>query len=113
MIDTYSFGTISIHGKKYIKDLIIYPDGHIQDGWWRKSGHRLFVEDITELIDSAPETIIAGMGSPGLMKPENGLKEFLIQKGIAFTAVPSAEAVKLYNNCCDKKRTGACFHLTC
>ncbi len=113
MIDSYSFGTIVIDGTKYSKDIIIYPDGHVQQSWWRKSGHRLCVDDISELIEQKPEIIIIGMGSPGLMVPEKSLKEFLQKKGITITAVPSETAVKKYNNICDKKRTGACFHLTC
>ncbi len=113
MIDTYSFGTIVIDGTTYSKDIIIYPDGRILHSWWRKTGHGLCMDDIAELIKSGPQIIIAGTGSPGLMKPEPGLKEILEQKGIAFTAIPSTEAMKLYNNSCDKMLTGACFHLTC
>ena len=34
-IDEYSFGRISVSGKNYSADLIIFPD-HIQENWWRK-----------------------------------------------------------------------------
>ncbi len=113
MIDTYSFGSIVIDGEHYSKDIIIFPDGRLQPNWRRKSGHTLCIDDITELVDSEPESIIAGTGSPGLMKPDHDVCEFLQRKGITFTAVPSVEAVKLFNSSHNKKRTGACFHLTC
>lgn len=113
MIDEYTFGRISIDGKKYVKDIIIYPDGHVQGSWWRKNGHRLCIDDIRELIATNPEMLIAGTGSPGLMKPEPELIELLAGKGIAFKALPSHEAIRLYNTMCIRKKVGACFHLTC
>jgi hypothetical protein len=113
MIDSYSFGNIVIDGKKYTKDVIIYPDGRIQGSWWRKKGHKLCVEDIADLIDYAPELIIAGTGAYGIMKPEVGFAELLYDKGIEFQALPSGNAVKEYNRLCGEKKIGACFHLTC
>ncbi len=38
MIEFYDFGQIVIASKKYVGDLIIFPD-RIQDRWWRKVGH--------------------------------------------------------------------------
>lgn len=113
MIDDYTFGRISVNGRIYSKDIIIYPDGRVQDSWWRKSGHKLCINDIRELIETELEMIIAGTGSPGLMKPEEELIELLAGKGIAFKALPSKEAMQLYNTLCVEKRVGACFHLTC
>ena len=113
MIEEYSFGRISVNGKVYEKDIVIYPDGRVQDSWWRESGHRLCVSDIRELIETEVEMIIAGTGSPGLMKPEEELIVLLKRRGIAFKALPSKEAMQLYNTLCVEKKVGACFHLTC
>lgn len=113
MIGSYAFGHITVNGEGYTSDIIIYPDGHIEDSWWRKSGHRLCIDDIQELIRSEPEMIIAGTGSPGLMKPEKDLEELLSKKGITFKAMPSNEAMELYNKTYTEKKVGACFHLTC
>ena len=113
MIESYSFGSIVVDGKKFTSDLIIYPDGHIDASWWRKSGHKLASEDISELIKSEPEVIIAGTGSSGLMKPERELEKLLQQRGIEFISVLSRKAVKIYNDLSSKKNVGACFHLTC
>jgi len=113
MIDEYTFGRISVNGKVYEKDIIIYPDGQVQDSWWRESGHKLCIDDIHDLIETDLEMIIAGTGSPGLMKAEEELIELLTKKGILFKALPSEEAMQLYNNLYMEKRIGACFHLTC
>lgn len=112
-IEAYSFGWMIIHGKRYTSDLLIYPDGHVEDTWYRKRGHNLSREDISALIRAGPEIIIAGTGANGLMIPEKGLEEWLDQKDIRFISLPSHEAVERYNSLSLEKRVGACFHLTC
>ena len=113
VIDACSFGVIVIDGKKHTSDLLIYPDGHIMKPWWRKSGHRLSSDDIKELVESEPEFIIAGTGVSGHVRPDKTLEKILRQKGITFIAAPNHDAMRHYNEISQKKRVGACFHLTC
>jgi len=113
MIDDCTFGRIVVNGKEYTSDLIIYPDGHIEDHWWRKSGHRLSSGDIDKLIQSKPDVIVAGTGVSGLMKPEQTLEKLLHQQGIKFIAEPNKKAMKIFNKLLSKERVSACFHLTC
>jgi hypothetical protein len=113
MINGFRFGAMVIDGTSYTSDLVIYPDGRIVDSWWRKNGHRLVVDDISELIQSSPEVIVVGTGVYGYMKPESGLIETLLQKDISFIADKNEQAIAHYNAMFDSKRIGACFHLTC
>jgi hypothetical protein len=113
MIDTFSFGSLVIDGKKYTSDLVIFPDGHVVDSWRRKSGHRLSGDDIRALIESKPDVIIAGTGVNGLVIPEKELEKKLSQKGIDFIYAPNQSAIEHYNELMTKKSVGACFHLTC
>jgi len=113
VIESCAFGFIVINGKKYTSDLVIYPDGHIEDSWRRISGHRLSIDDIDRLIKSDPEVIVAGTGVSGLMKPETQIKKLLHQKGIKFISQPNQKAIKTFNKFLSKNRAGACFHLTC
>jgi uncharacterized protein len=69
-IDSCSFGSIVINGKTYTDDLVIHPDGKILKPWRRKRGHQLSMDDLRELIDSAPEVIVAGTGVSGGMKSD-------------------------------------------
>ena len=112
-IDTLAFGSIVIDGNKYTSDLIIYPDGPVVTSWRRKRGHWLSSDDISELIDSQPEVIIAGTGVYGLVKPEEDLQKMLQKKGIEFFPARNKKAMELFNELSSKKRVGACFHLTC
>jgi hypothetical protein len=112
-IEANSFGWMIIDGKRYTSDLVIYPDGHVEDFWYRKRGHTLSIGDISLLIQSGPEIIIAGMGVSGLMKPDKDVEEWLCKEGISFIYLPNSEAVEHYNDLSTKKSVGACFHLTC
>jgi hypothetical protein len=112
-IEEYSFGRMIIDGKRYTSDLLIYPNGRVEDTWYRKKGHDLSLDDISTLIKAGPEIIIAGTGASGLMKPEKDLGKRLDQKGIYFISLPCIRAMEHYNVLSVEKSVGACFHLTC
>jgi hypothetical protein len=112
-IERCSFGSLVINGRTYTSDLIIYPDGRIDEPWYRSSGHRLSMQDISELVESAPEVIIAGTGVSGGVQPERDLEDVLSERGIQFIHAPNDQAREHYNSLAREKRVGACFHLTC
>lgn len=112
-IDKCSFGTLVIDGKTYTDDLIILPDGQILKPWWRRQGHQLTMDDLDDLIDSAPEVIVAGTGVSGNMKPEKTLSKELSRLAIELIAEHNAKAIEVFNKIGPEKRVGACFHLTC
>jgi hypothetical protein len=114
MIESTAFGVMTIDGRTYTSDLIIFPDGRVQDGWWRKRGHLLSVDDILVLVDTAPKVIVTGTGTSGRMRPESGLIPFLKKRDILMIAKPNPQAVETYNRkAASGIATGACFHLTC
>jgi hypothetical protein len=94
-IDTYSFGTIVIDGKRYSKDVIIYP-GRVFSPWWRKEGHLLQLDDLSEVITEKPDVLIDELGALGIdVRPEKTTK-----------------AVTVFNSLSGKKVVAA-LHLTC
>ncbi len=113
VLDSYSFGRLSIDGKPFTQDCIIFPDGRILCPWWRKQGHRIEIVDLEELINMQPDTIVAGTGYSGLMQPTEDLSRLLVDKSIQFIAEPTGEAIQTYNKLSSSNNTGACFHLTC
>lgn len=113
MIEHISFGQIIINGTKYDSDVLIYPDETVTGSWWRKEGHKLSIVDIQSLLDAGPNTIIAGTGMSGMMKPEKELFNYLEKEGIEFIALENKKAVEQYNNLFHKNKIAACFHLTC
>ena len=112
MIDSYSFGSITVNGKRYGSDVIIYPQ-RVDSSWWRKQGHNLCMEDLEEVLRYQPEVLVIGQGKPGLMKVTAEIVEQLNQRGIQVHTAPTAKAVKLYNQLSPGKKVVAALHLTC
>jgi len=112
MIDSYSFGSIVIDGKKYRKDLIIFPE-RIKENWFRRRGHLLTEEDIVEVLDYGPEVFIIGTGANGLMKVDEKVIEKLETAGIEYMIKKSGDAVDEYNQIYGDKKTVCALHLTC
>jgi len=112
IINSYSFGNITIDRKNYRSDVIIFPD-KINSRWWRKSGHLLSEEDIGEILEYKPEMFIIGTGAYGLMIVDQKVKDKLNSLGIGFIIKNTAEAVEEYNKLKRKDGVVCAFHLTC
>ena len=113
MIESYSFGNIVVNGKRFFRDLIVFPD-RIKENWWRREGHRLSLEDLEEVISYQPETLVIGTGYFGVMKIPDEIQKFIKEKNIELVISGTKEAVKKFNQLLEegKKVVGA-FHLTC
>ena len=112
MIDSYSFGQISIYGKIYNSDVIIFPD-RVYDSWWRKEGHNLCLEDLEEIFVYSPEILIIGQGSPGYMQVPESVRLSIKSRGISLFVSGTENAVKEYNKTFGLKTAFAALHLTC
>lgn len=112
MIESYAFGRMIVEGQTYTSDLIIFPD-RINHSWWRKSGHRLCLEDIEEVLKEEPEVIIVGTGFAGLVKVEEEVKSHAQSKGILLIIEKTKKAAQKFNELFSKKKTVGAFHLTC
>jgi len=57
MIDSYNFGRITINGKHYTTDILVFPE-NIKADWRRKKGHRLQIADLKEVLEAKPEVLV-------------------------------------------------------
>jgi hypothetical protein len=111
-IEHYSFGTITIDGKSYTSDVIIYPE-RVDSSWWRKQGHSLHIVDLKDVIPAGPEILIVGTGHSGAMVVPEETLSYLKSKGIDVHIARTDKAVELFNKFQKKKKTIAALHLTC
>ncbi len=112
-IDSYSFGSMTVDGKVYNKDLIIFPE-RIKANWWRREGHCLAIEDLKEVIDYKPEVLIIGTGAYGAMDIPESTKKMLKDKQIELIEKNSEQAYQIFNEYIEKgKKVVGAFHLTC
>ncbi|MGQ9543930.1 MAG: Mth938-like domain-containing protein [Candidatus Bathyarchaeia archaeon] len=115
MIDMYEFGVIVVDGKRYVKDLIILP-GKVLEGWWRREGHNLTLEDLKELLEMKvpPEVLVVGTGYSGMMNVSREVEDHLRFKGIELIVKPTRHACQIFNSLLRSKRmVTAALHLTC
>jgi len=115
LINSYRFGAIEIGGKRYTTDVVIFPD-RVLDGWWRKEGHRLCVEDLSKVLnaDPRPEVLVVGTGYSGLVKLSGEVEEALKDRGIRLITQPTKEACQTFNRILESgQRVVAALHLTC
>ena len=113
MIDSYSFGSMTVKGKVYKEDLIIFPD-RVKSNWWRKEGHFLAIDDLDEVIAFKPEILVVGKGaSSGMDVPSSTINAFKKQ-GIEVIDKDTDSACELFNEYIKKgKKVVGAFHLTC
>jgi hypothetical protein len=111
-IEHYSFGTITIDGKSYTSDVIIYPE-RVDSSWWRKQGHSLHIVDLKDVIPAGPEILIVGTGHSGTMVVPEETLSYLKSKGIDVHIARTDKAVELFNKFQKNKKTIAALHLTC
>lgn len=112
MIESYAFGKMVVDGCIHTSDLIIFPD-HMQSTWWRKSGHRLCLEDIEDVFIEKPEYLVIGTGYLGLMKVDKEVQDKARKTGITLIIEKTPQAFQTFNTLSSKKKSIGAFHLTC
>ena len=113
MISDYHFGSVRVDDNTYSADLILLPD-RVIGSWWRKSGHCLHPDDLTGIVEAAPDVLVIGTGSFGVMQVPADTVAFLKSNGIAPVVLKTDAACREYN---ERKSNGekvaAALHLTC
>jgi len=111
-IQAYRFGRIVIDNVVYNRDVIIFPD-RVRSDWRRREGHNLALEDLAEVLDGNPETIILGRGVFGRMKVADDVREWIKERGIELIVYRTEGAGKAYNELREQRRVIAALHLSC
>ena len=113
MITEFSFGKIVVNGKTYKNDIKII-NGQVISEWWRRSGHRVEVEDITDILKAEPEVVVIGKGSPGLLKSTASLRDYLSANHIELIEKKTSKAIDVFNGLLQQgRKVAAGFHISC
>lgn len=110
-LEDYRFGSVRVDGREETKDLIVLP-GRIVTNWWRRDGHSLVEDDLSEVIEELPERLIVGCGAHGRLRPDPAVIAALERRGVDVEVLQTGEAVRRYNEL-EADRTAAALHLTC
>ena len=112
-IDNYNFGSITVDGKTYNGDIIIFPNKIITN-WQRKEGHSLSMNDLKEVVEYNPDILIVGTGAHGVLQVLPNTKKALEKLTIKLIIMKTPDACKIFNESLDKNlNVVGAFHLTC
>jgi len=111
MIQKFSFGQITIDGKTYHSDVIIFPD-QVKASWWRREGHILKKEDVEEVVAFKPDILMIGTGYGGLTVPAE-TADHVRSMGIKLIVEKTEKICARYNELSPSQKVIAALHLTC
>ena len=104
---------MTVDGQRYTNDLKII-DGRISSNWWRRSGHRLSSDDITDVLSARPDILVVGTGYAGAMRIPDDLRKLLENRNIRLIAEKTASASETFNRLlAEGNKVAGAFHLTC
>ena len=116
-IDRFSFGSITVDGKKYRRDLIFLPDGTVKrrkGGFWMFGDHNIKREEIEELFQAGAEVALVGIGTSSKALVSDEAKEYVQEANLNLSVLPSTDAVGKWNQMLDQgKKVAALIHITC
>ncbi|MEE8637926.1 MAG: MTH938/NDUFAF3 family protein [Candidatus Margulisiibacteriota bacterium] len=111
MISHYSFGSITIDGKKYEHDVIVSSSG--VKSWWRATSHNVSMNDLDPILSEKPKLVIFGTGAAGVMEVAGESEDHLEEQQIKVVIKKTADAIKEYNLRQSEPGVVGAFHLTC
>ena len=111
-ITDFNFGSVTIDGNVYNSDVIVLPD-RVIPSWWRRSGHKLLPEDLGDVVEAAPEVLVVGTGSFGIMRVPDSTVKFLREHGIETIVCRTKEACERFNTIATSRQAAVALHLTC
>jgi hypothetical protein len=110
-LEDYSFGRVLVDGAEETRDVIVLPRRVVRN-WWRRDGHALVLEDLSEVLEELPPRLVVGTGAYGRMEPDPDTLAQLTERGVEVEVLPTAEAVRRYGEL-NPAATAAALHLTC
>ena len=112
-IETYRFGHIEIDGAVFKKDILILPP-NVRSPWQRQSGHRLCMDDLTEVVQYAPRTLVIGTGKFGILKVPDQTRREIEAAQITVEVLRTKQACRRFNTLAEEgENVAAAFHLNC
>ncbi len=111
-ITAFTFGTITIAGRTYTRDVIVFPDRVLED-WKREEEHRPQISEFAEIVSAEPAILIIGTGYGGVMSVPDQIRNYLTSKGIEVRVDKTRAAVELFNSLQGSEKVVAALHITC
>ena len=116
-IDELTFGSIVVESKKYRRDVLIFADGTAKKrkgGFLMFGSHKIKKQELEELSQGQPETLIVGTGTNGAAHVAPEAESWAESKNLGLLIQPSYDAAAGLNELAEqKKKVAALIHITC
>ncbi len=110
-IDSVKFGEITVDGKTYYSDLVVFWDGSLS---MRPKSHVFGVEELVRVLERNPDSVVIGTGISGILKITDDARELAETKGVKFFMDVSENACDIFNGLVKEgKKAAAVIHTTC
>ncbi len=109
-IDSSTFGSITIDGKRYEYDVYIFPSGKVEE---REHGHTFTEEEVEHILKENPEVVIIGKGTSGMAGLSSEARALLEDKGIEIIEANTPDIKDKFNQLSETKKVAAIIHITC
>jgi hypothetical protein len=110
-IRDYRFGHVMVDEQAFDFDLIVLP-ARVVPNWWRKEGHSLCMDDLSDVLEELPAHLVVGSGHDARMQPQPDALRALEARGIDVEVLPTQAAILRFCEL-DPATTAAALHLTC
>jgi hypothetical protein len=112
-----TFGSIVVEGKKYRRDVLIFPDGTVKKwkgGFLMFGSHKIKKRELDELSQGHPETIFVGTGTNCTAHMATETESWARGKNLSLLVQSSHDAIARLNGLAErKKKIGGSTHITC
>ena len=112
-----TFGSIVVEGKKYRRDVLIFPDGTVKKwkgGFLMFGSHKIKKRELDELSQGHPETIFVGTGTNCTAHMATETESRARGKNLSLLVQSSHDAIARLNGLAErKKKVAALIHTTC
>ena len=116
-VDSFSFGSIVIDGKKYGRDVLVFPDGTVRQrkgGFWKFGSHAIKRDEIDQLVKADPEEIVVGTGTSAKARLTPDTESWANEAKLNLVVLASQEAIERLNRLVEEgKRVAALIYITC
>jgi len=117
MINSTSFGSITVNEKTFKNDILIRMSGQIEKRRKKLSkkvygtSHKISLAEAKYIYEKGAERIIIGTGQTGYVELSKKASKFFEKKNLKAKLLRTPEAIKLWNE--SKDEIIAMFHVTC
>lgn len=107
MINSTSFGHVTVNGKDYPHDIWLFADGTIK----RRDTDHDFSGKEFEMISKGADTVVVATGQSGVCRVSGEAKQLAQEKGVKLIIEETPEAIETFNKIEGKKAIAV--HVTC